>query len=130
VSPAERPDLTAKARISRLAGSLDVRTRTMLAEADLDNRDGRFLGGGYVRVALRLPSDPSRLELPSEALLVRGDKPFAASVEAGRIKLLPLVLGDDIGASVRVLQGLTAGTKVVLNPSPALKDGDAVQVLE
>jgi RND family efflux transporter MFP subunit len=130
VSPAERPDQMSLGRISRLAGSLDVRTRTMLAEADLDNRDGRFLGGGYVRVKLRLPAGTGRLEIPSEALLMRADKPFAAAVEGSQVRLLPLVLGDDAGSRVRVRQGLAAGTRIILNPNPGLKDGDRVQALD
>lgn len=130
VSPADHPDVVAKARISRLAGALDVRTRTMLAEVDLDNRDGRFMGGGTVRVTLALPHDAQGLDLPSEALLMRRDQAFAAVVEGGRIHLLPLVLGGDAGTRVRILKGLQRGQRVVLNPSPALCDGDAVQVAE
>ncbi len=127
VSPAERPDLESHGRISRLAGALDVRTRTMLAEADLDNHDGRFLAGGYVRVALRLPGEAGRLELPAAALLMRGELPFAAVLTAGRVHLAPLVLGEDAGNRVRVLQGLAAGVRVILNPNPGLREGDAVQ---
>jgi membrane fusion protein, multidrug efflux system len=130
VSPAERPDLVSTGKISRRAGALDVHTRTMLAEADLDNRDGTFMGGGYVRVALRLPRGNGRLEIPSEALLMKGDKPFAAALEGGKVRLLPLVLGEDVGSRVRVLQGLPAGTRVVLNPNPGLREGDKVQALD
>lgn len=130
VSPAERPDVVAKARISRLAGALDVRTRTMLAEADLDNRDGRFLGGGYVRVALSVPHEDRGLDLPSEALLMHRDQAFAAVVENGRVKLQGLVLGEDVGTRVRVLKGLDRGQRVILNPNPGLREGDAVQVVD
>ncbi len=130
VSPAGRPDLVVRARIDRLAGSLDTRSRTMLAEAELDNPDGHFLGGSYVKVVLRLPNASSRLEIPAEALLMRGEKAFAAAVESGRVRMLPLVLGEDAGNQVRILQGLQAGTRVILNPNPGLEDGDPVQVQE
>ena len=130
VSPAEHPEVVSKGKISRLAGALDIRTRTMLAEVDLDNRDGRFLSGGYVRVALRLPSIKGRMEIPSEALLMKGEKPFAAAIDGGKVRLQPLFLGDDIGSRVRVLQGLADGTRIILNPNPGLKDGDKVQALE
>src|ERR1035438_1211346 len=123
VSPAERPDVVNQGKVSRTAGALDVRTRTMLAEVDLDNHDGRFLSGGYVRVTLRLPKGKGHLEIPSDALLMKGEKPFAASLEGGQVRLLPLVLGDDLGSRVRVLQGLAPGTRILLNPSPSLKDG-------
>jgi len=113
-----------------VAGALDVRTRTMLVEADLDNRDGRFMSGGYVRVALRLPGGSGLLEVPAEALLMRGENAFAASLEADRVRLLPLTLGEDAGNRVRVLRGLTPGTRIILNPDPGIRDGDRVQVLD
>jgi RND family efflux transporter MFP subunit len=130
VSPAEHPDLVSQGKISRVAGALDVRTRTMLAEADLDNHDGKFLGGGYVRLVLRLPKGNGRIEIPSEALLMKGEKPFVAALEGGLVRLQPLVLGEDVGSRVRVLQGLSAGTRIIFNPNPSLKDGDKVQALD
>jgi len=130
VSPAEHPDVVSKGKISRVAGALDLRTRTMLAEVDLDNRDGKFVGGGYVRVALRLPKGSGRLEIPSEALLMKGEKAFAAALEGSQVRLQPLILGEDIGSRVRVLQGLSVGTRIILNPNPGLKDGDKVQILD
>jgi len=129
VSPAERPDRVRRLRLDRLAGSLDLRTRTLLAEADLDNRDGQFLGGSYVNVALHLPKGSGAIEVPSEALLMHGSQAYAAAVEQGRIRLLPLALGADVGNQVRVLRGLQPGTRIVLNPS-GFRDGDPVQVVE
>ena len=83
VSPAEHSDQASPARFSRVSGTLDVRTPTMLAEADLDNLDGRFLGGGDVRVELRLPVEPGRIEIPANTLLLREEKPYAAVLEGG-----------------------------------------------
>ena len=129
VSPAEHPDQVRHLRIDRLAGTLDLRTRTMLAEAELDNRDGAFLGGGYVNVALHLPKRDG-MEIPTEALIMHGPDAFAATVSGGRVKLLALALGGDVGSRVRVLKGLRSGDRIILNPAAGLKDGDAVQVLE
>jgi len=129
VSPAEHPDQVSTGKISRAAGVLDVRTRTMLVEADLDNRDGRFLAGGYVRVRLQVPGGSGRLEIPAEALLMRSAKPFAAALAGDRVQLLALTLGEDLGNRVRVLKGLDPGTRIILNPSSGLRDGDRVQVI-
>jgi len=130
VSPADRPDQVRRVRIERLAGTLDLRTRTMLAEAELDNRDGAFLAGGSVQVALHLPKGSGRIEIPAEAVLMRGPQAFAAAVAGGRVRLLPLVLGADVGSQVQVLQGLPAGSRIILNPVPGLNDGDALQLID
>ncbi len=131
VRPVDRPDLVRTLKVARFAGALDPRTRTLLAEADLDNRDGAFLAGGSVQVALRLPQEAGRLEIPSEAILLKGDGTFAAVVGSDqRLNLRPLLLGEDTGIRVRVLQGLRVGDRVVLNPSLTAKDGDKVQAVE
>lgn len=129
ISPAEQLNIVRKGRISRLAGALDLRTRTMVAEVDLDNHDGLFLGGGYVRVSLKIPKSSSHLEIPAEALLMKGEKSFVAVLDGNRLHLQSLVLGDDIGNRVRVLEGLKTGSRIIMNPNPGLMEGDKVQVV-
>jgi multidrug efflux pump subunit AcrA (membrane-fusion protein) len=46
----------------------------------------------------------------------------------GHTHLRPLVLGEDNGQRVRVLRGLQAGERVVLNPPPALGEGTPVRL--
>lgn len=131
VSSADRPDLARTVKVARFSGALDPRTRTLLAEADLDNRDGAFVAGGAVRLSLGLAREAGRLEIPSEAVLLKADRTFAAVVGPdSRVALRPVVLGEDSGSRVRVLAGLKAGEKVVLNPSITLADGDRVQAGE
>ena len=43
------------ARISRTAGSLDPRTRTLFIEIDLDNKDNFLVPGSFVQVVLKRP---------------------------------------------------------------------------
>jgi RND family efflux transporter MFP subunit len=117
-------------RLSRLAGALDPRTRTLTAEADLDNRDGAFLPGGSVRVTLGKPGS-SGFTLPLECVTQRQGKPFALVVDAAsHTHLRPLTLGEDNGQRVRLLQGLQAGERVVLNPPPGLMEGSLVRVAD
>ena len=53
-----------------------------------------------------------------------------AAVETGRVRMLPLVLGGDAGDRIRVVQGLRAGSRVIMNPNPGLRDGDPVQLTD
>jgi len=131
VRPADRPDLTRTVKVARFSGALDARTRTLLAEADLDNRDGAFLAGGAVQLNLTLPREPGKLEIPSEAVLLKGEASFAAVVGPDqKVSVVPVQLGEDTGSRVRVLKGLKAGDRIILNPGIGLKDGDRVQPSE
>ena len=130
VRAAERPDLVRKARISRVNGGLDPRTRTLLAEVDLDNHDRAFLAGGSVQVELKVKA-ASRLEIPAEALLLQNGRPFAAVLGVDqKVHFVPLTLGDEERQRVRVLAGVKEGDRVILNPGLELQEGTRVRVVD
>lgn len=127
VRPVERLEGVRLAKVSRVAGALDPRTRTLLVEADLDNRDGAFLAGGFVQVGLKVKAS-SRFAVPVEAVFLREGRPQAAVLLGdGRVRFQALQLGEEEDQRIRVLGGLQPGDTVVLNPPPGLKDGDKVQ---
>jgi RND family efflux transporter MFP subunit len=127
VRPTERPELVRQVKVSRVAGALDPRTRTLLMEADLDNHDGAFLAGGFVQVSLKVKAS-GRFAVPTEAVVLREGKSLAAVLQAdGRVRFQALQLGDEEDQRIRVLGGLQPGDTVVLNPPFGLKDGDRVQ---
>ena len=129
VRAAERPELVRKARISRVNGGLDPRTRTLLAEVDLDNHDRAFLAGGSVQVELKVKA-ASRLEIPAEALSLQNGRPFAAVLGVDqKVHFVPLTLGDEERQRVRVLAGVKEGDVVILNPGLELQEGTLVRVV-
>jgi membrane fusion protein (multidrug efflux system) len=123
------PSHPIQAKVSRVAMGLDSRTRTMLAEADLDNRPPKLFPGQFVRATLKLHGARTPL-VPGEALAWRGDKLNVAIVQDGKVRLQPVTPGDDNGKLVQVLAGLEGGELVVLNPSAELSSGDQVQVTQ
>jgi RND family efflux transporter MFP subunit len=127
VRPVERLEVLRLVKVSRVAGALDPRTRTLLVEADLDNRDGAFLAGGFVQVGLKVKAS-GRFAVPSEAVVLREGKSQAVVVQSdGRVRFQNLQLGEEEDQRIRVLGGLQPGETVVLNPPLGLKDGDRVQ---
>lgn len=127
---AENPALKRSARISRLGGALDSRTRTLAAEVDLDNRDQAFLPGAFVQVRLKVAVPPG-VEVPWEAVVLREGRPMAFVVGADRkVQARALQLGDEAGGRITVRTGLQAGDKVVLHAPTNLQDGDLIQPVE
>jgi RND family efflux transporter MFP subunit len=124
----ERPEVGSSAAVTRVSGSLDDRTRTMLAEVELDNRDGRFVAGGFAQVALDVKAAP-QLEIPVEALVTRDNKEMAPVIVGGRVAYRPVVVADNDGRFVRIVSGLNAGDQVGLNLGNSVNDGDAVDVV-
>lgn len=127
LSPTERPELSVQAKVTRLSGALDLRTRTMLAEVELDNRQGQFLPGGFMTATLSLKVPP-RLELPVEGLVMRGDKTFAAVLGPDhRVQMKAIQVGAEEGGRLPVLSGLQPGDQVLLNPGDAAQDGAKIR---
>jgi RND family efflux transporter MFP subunit len=127
VEDRERPGQGVDARITRVNGELDLRTRMMLAEAEVDNREGRIMPGSFVQTQLSLDT-PQRLEIATDALIVRGDKTFVAVVgEDQRVRFRPVTVGQEDNQKLPVLDGLKAGERVVLNLGDAAQEGDRVR---
>jgi len=129
VSLQERPDVAVKAKVTRVAGQLDSATRTMLAEVELDDRDGRFVPGGFAQVSLQVKAPP-QLVIPVEALASRKDKTVVPVVKDGRVTYREVVVGENDGQNVRVVSGLSGGEQVALNLGNSVNDGDPVRVAE
>ncbi len=131
ISDASRPEvMLPAASITRISGQLDQVTRTLLAELDVDNKQGLLLAGSFVRVQLKFKTAPS-VEIPAEALLMKGDKAFVAVVtEGNKVHFRPVVVADSDGKTVRIGSGVLEGEQLVLNPGFDITDGMQVQVVE
>jgi RND family efflux transporter MFP subunit len=141
-SPAAKPGLTAdltlqqfpdrrfKGTLVRTANAIDVASRTLLVEVDVDNPSGELLPGSYAEVHLKVPTGPQALIVPVSALIFRSEGLQAATVENGdRAKLVKITLGRDMGSEVEVTSGLSASDTVIVNPPDSLVTGETVRVV-
>jgi RND family efflux transporter MFP subunit len=120
------PSQRIKSTVSRVAGELDPRTRTLLAEVDFDNSSATFLPGSFVNVSLVVPQT-SFIEVPASALVVRERKNFVAVLEAdNHIRLTPIEIAGTDGAAVKIASGIGEGVRVVLNLANTVPDGAKV----
>ncbi|MBI3568060.1 MAG: efflux RND transporter periplasmic adaptor subunit [Gemmatimonadetes bacterium] len=123
----EKPDLHLVAHVARTAGELDAKTRKLLVELDVDNRNGELLAGSFVHVQFDLPSKVLP-ELPVEALVVRQSKtqvPVLAADSTVHFKDVSVVYND--GKRIRVSSGVSAGETVVLNVGDSVAEGARVR---
>jgi RND family efflux transporter MFP subunit len=117
------------ARISRIAQSLDARTRTMLCEIDLTSPPPGLYPGAFVQASITLHGDPRPL-VPAEALVAQGGQLYVGMVQDGHVKLQRVRVGNDDGTTVEVLEGLHGGESVALNLGTDVQDGAPVRAQE
>jgi len=123
----EKPDLKIPARVTRISGELSAQTRTLLAEIDVDNKNNVILPGSFVHVMLKLKARPF-LQMPSDALIIKGKEFYAAVVDSsGILHFRKIEIADNDGRTIQLASGLEAGEKVAIGVGNSLKDGAKVQ---
>lgn len=131
---AEYPGRSFEGTLVRTAKSIDVNSRTLLVEVDVDNRKGELTPGAYAEVHLKVGQPASSMIIPVSTLLFRSEGLRVAAVQhVGNddvVKLLPITLGHDDGDTVQVVTGLDANTEIISNPPDSIVDGEKVHVLQ
>jgi len=110
------------------ANAIDLTTRTLNVEVDVDNAAGRLLPGSYVFVHLKLAAGTHSVTIPSNALLFRAEGLRAVKVRNGHVELTPITIGHDFGGTLEVTSGLSADDAIVLDPPESLIEGAQVEI--
>jgi RND family efflux transporter MFP subunit len=129
---AEHPGKVYQGTLVRTADAIDPASRTLLVEIDVDNRAGELLPGSLAQVHFKTPSGPTYV-VPVAALIFRKEGMRVGIVEKsseGTIAhLVPVVIGQDDGASVHIITGLNAADQVIQDPPDSLIEGEKVTVV-
>jgi membrane fusion protein, multidrug efflux system len=120
-----------EARVTRYANSLDLSTRTMLTEIDLDNAQHKLYPRMYTTVTLDLVRHPDAIQLPAAAVEGIGTKDgFVFVVHQDSLIKQPVSLGITDGRMVEITSGLSGNESVVATISPALNQGEKVNPVQ
>lgn len=113
-------------RVTRTAGSLDPRTRTLLTEVDLVN--SKIVAGSFVQVSIDVTEEPG-LQVPARALVLQGDRSLIPVIGPNnRIHFQPVEIESNDGQMIRITQGLQEGERIALSLGNTVNEGDIVQV--
>jgi RND family efflux transporter MFP subunit len=127
VTLSERPGRIYHGRLARTADSIELASRTLRVEVDVDNPDGTLLPGSYVQVHLKLPGAAHAVTVPVAATLFRSEGLNVAAVRDGHAVLIPISVGRDYGNELEVISGLSPEEALIVNPPDALVNGQAVR---
>jgi RND family efflux transporter MFP subunit len=122
------PGQVFSARVARVAHALDVKTRTMPVELDVDNRDGRLAPGAYAQVRWPLRRAGPSLLVPTAAVAGTTDRTFVIRVRNGRTEWVDVKTGIVANGLSEVFGPLAAGDEVAARGTDELKAGTTVTV--
>lgn len=123
----EHPGQTFQGTLVRTADAIDPASRTLLVEVDVDNRDGKLLPGSLAQVHFKTPGAAPTFIVPAAALIFRSEGLQLGTVVHGdTAHLVHVVIGEDDGANVQIISGLSANDLVIQDPPDSLIEGEKV----
>ena len=124
----EFPGQTFHGTLVRNANAIDLASRTLLVEVDVDNPTGQLLPGAYVFVHLKLPDQTRSVTIPANTLIFRKEGLQVALVRNDKADLVPVKISRDYGNSVEIVSGLQPTDAVIVDPSDSLVAGMPVRL--
>ncbi len=127
---AEHPGKTFQGTLVRTAEAIDPNSRTLLVEIDVNNRAGELMPGSLAQVHFKAPPAGPTFILPVSAIIFRREGLQVGTVTNGNIAhLVRVTISEDDGASVQIINGLSASDKVIQDPPDSLIEGEKVRVV-
>ncbi|NOS89156.1 MAG: efflux RND transporter periplasmic adaptor subunit [Methylococcaceae bacterium] len=131
VRPADALGKAVSARVEHVAGALDPINRSRQVDINLPNKDGKWLPGSYVEIAINVVGKSNPLVVPANVLVIDQAGTHVVTVDAGHhIRFQNVSLGRDFGREVEIIDGVKADDVLVASPSDLLVAGEVVGVVE
>jgi RND family efflux transporter MFP subunit len=130
LSLAEFPGRKFQGQLVRTADAINMTTRTLLIEIDVDNPTGTLLSGSYAEVHLAVPTHASTFLVPVNALLFRTEGLRVGIVRDGKVVLGAVTPGHDFGSQIEIVSGLSPDDQIIVNPPDSIVSGQQVQIVQ
>jgi RND family efflux transporter MFP subunit len=127
---AEFPGRKFQGKLVRTADAINITTRTLLIEIDVDNPAGTLLTGSYAEVHLNVTAQASTYLLPVNTLIFRSDGLQVGIVKDGNVVLQTVTPGHDFGDQIEIVAGLKSNDQVIINPPDSIVSGQKVQIVQ
>ncbi len=115
---ASYPNRNFNGTIAYIDPRVDSASRTAQVRLEVANPNQMLKLGMFVDVALNSSGSQEVIVIPKSALQSIGnDQVVFVALEAGQFQMRKLQLGEEAGDSIRVLSGVTAGEKIVIEGS-------------
>lgn len=108
--------------------SVDAGTGNVLLRVQVDNPNRQLLPGMYVLARVPRAHHTDALSVPQQAVLRRDGQPSVWILGEGeQVQRVPVELGELVGRRYRIVNGLSAGQRVVIEGLDRLAEGAPVK---
>ena len=120
------PGQTFHAPIARISHDVDLNTRTMPVELDVQNRDGGLSPGSFANVTWPVQRSYQTLFVPATAVTSDQQHSFVIRVRDRKAEWVTVQTGQAVRTDVEVFGSLQAGDEVVRTASDSIRNGQEV----
>lgn len=120
------PSRTFSGTVARMANSIDVSTRTMPVELDVQNPDLELASGMFPEVSWPVRRSDDTLFVPQSAVARAAEQSYVLRIHNGSTEEVEVKTGAAMGDLTEVFGNLKAGDEVVMHPADDLHAGTAV----
>ena len=126
-SVAAYPGQSFSGTVARISQMVDVNTRTMAVELEVNNADGRLAPGTFCQVRWPVRRTAPSLLVPSGSVASTTGRTFVIRVRGGRTEWVDVKTGLASGSLVEVFGDLKPGDEIAARGTDELRAGTAVQ---
>lgn len=119
--------LSGTGTVSRLARSVDPKTRTMPVELDVQNAGGALAPGMYAEVTWPVRKAKGSILVPPTAVVTTTEKMFVIRNNGGVAEHVPVAKGAPAGDMIEVFGNLREGDLVVKRGTDEIRAGQAIK---
>ncbi len=123
------PNQSFKARVSRLAGALDIKLRSQRTEMDVDNSNGKLLPGMVSEVNIPLDGQPNTFIVPKSAIVNSTVKPFVVRVVNNKAQWVNVEMGRSGNGKQEVFGNLSLHDTLVRAATEEIRDGSRLKTV-
>ena len=121
------PGKTFDAHVIGTSGAINGQTGTLQVQLAADNPGELLKPGGYAQVRFAMSGQAATVRIPSTSLIFRSAGTQVATVGPdGRVRLMPVTVGRDLGSTIEIAGGLHSGERIVDNPPDSIADNELV----
>jgi len=121
------PNQTFHAKITRMAGALDLRLRSEKIEMDVFNDDRKLLPGMVAEVSLPLNAAQTTMTIPKSALVASAEGLFVIKVVDHKAERVAVKKGRETENRVEVFGSITQGDVLVTKASEEIRPGTSIK---
>lgn len=121
------PEESFEGRVTLRAPEINLGSRSVEIRAEIDNAEGRLVGGMFANSRLVLDSYEGMV-IPDDAIISEGLTTYVYTVEDGTAQRTEIDIGASLGALTEVREGLGAQDRVVIAGWDQLSDDAPVEI--